>query len=434
MTKLVVLELNELNFDMVKEYAAAGEMPNFSRFIEAHGHAETTSEVSSVELEPWIQWVTVHTGKTFSEHRIFRLGDVETSQFPQIWEELEQSGLCVGAISPMNAANRLSGSPFFVPDPWTSTRTDGPWIMRQLASAISQAVNDNATSRITLQSLAGLLLGALRYARPANYGRYLTLFAALRKYPWNKVLILDLLLSDLFIGLNKSKSPQFSTIFFNGAAHLQHHYMYNSKVYRGGEKNPDWYIPASADPIGDIYRLYDRVIGQVVTSLPDHRVMLVTGLHQDATRRAKYYWRLRDHANFLKQLGLKFSAVHPRMSRDFLVTFHTAEDMQTAAAALEAATICDEPVFTVDRRDATNTLFVELTYSADIGSPSELHCNGQRVKNFRDAVAFVALKNGQHNGIGYFSDSGRSKAAMPGSMPLTQVFDEMKLAFGAAKS
>lgn len=432
MQNLIVLELNEVNFDMMKSYADAGAMPNFKKFIERHGYAETTSETNYVELEPWIQWVSVHTGKPYSEHLTFRLGDIETSNFPQIWDELEKRGVSVGAISPMNAANRLSEPAFFVPDPWTATRTDGPWIVRLLAGAVAQAVNDNAKSRLTFASALKLALGVVAYARPSNYVSYFSLATSALRKPWNKVLFLDLFLSDLFIRLNRSAGTRFSTVFLNGGAHLQHHYMYNSTVYGGGQKNPEWYMAGGNDPVGDIYRLYDRIIGTVRESLPEARVMIVTGLHQDPTKRPIFYWRLRDHAAFLRALGLAFKSVAPKMSRDFTVDFASNEDKAKAVAVLESSTISGKKAFNVDHRDGHHDIFVELVYPDDIQAGSALKTSAGSLARFDKMVAFVALKNGLHNGIGYFSDSARTRETMPKSIPLTQIYTEMLGAFQAA--
>ena len=53
-------------------------------------------------LEPWVQWVTVYTGKTFNEHKVFRLGDiVNNPKLSQLFEELETKEVSVGAVSPL---------------------------------------------------------------------------------------------------------------------------------------------------------------------------------------------------------------------------------------------------------------------------------------------------------------------------------------------
>ena len=87
------------------------------------------------EVEPWIQWVSAHTGLTLAEHGIFRLGDIVSHELPQIWEQLEESGLRVGAISPMNAKHRLHKPAFFVPDPWTQTGLTAGRTLRGLRAA-----------------------------------------------------------------------------------------------------------------------------------------------------------------------------------------------------------------------------------------------------------------------------------------------------------
>lgn len=426
---LVVLELNEVNFHMMLEYAAIGVMPNFKAFIEAHGYSETTSEIRHDELEPWIQWVTVHTGIPYEEHGIFRLGDANQLRVSQIWEQLENAGLRVGAISPMNATNRLSNAAFFVPDPWTKTPPNGPWIVRQLALGLTQAINDNAKSRLTLLSALRLALGTAVFARASNYLRYLRLLAGLPFKSWNKVLFLDLFLSDLFIVLNRSTRPNFSTIFLNGAAHLQHHYMFNSKAYRGANRNPRWYVGVNSDPVGEIYRLYDDVIGQVRSCLSNSRIMIVTGLHQEPTAQAKYYWRLRDHASLLNRLGIRFSRVDPRMSRDFFVSFNSTQDKTDAVRILSSATIEGQRAFDLDLRNDSDDLFVELRYPSDLDSSAALVIDNKRIENFRSQVVFVALKNGQHNGIGYFADSDRRPNTVPKTIPLTNIYTEVLRAF-----
>ena len=75
MSKLLFLELNELNFEFVEHYARIGALPAIARLLEAHGYARTRSETVYEHIEPWIQWFTVHTGKAFGEHKVFRPGD-----------------------------------------------------------------------------------------------------------------------------------------------------------------------------------------------------------------------------------------------------------------------------------------------------------------------------------------------------------------------
>ena len=122
MKRLHLVELNEVNFDLVEKYLKKyqGNFPNFEKLLTNTG-ARTHSEREYENIEPWIQWVSVHTMLDFAAHKVFRLGDMNSSELPQIFELVEECGYKVGCTSPMNTVNRLSEPAFFIPDPWTDT-------------------------------------------------------------------------------------------------------------------------------------------------------------------------------------------------------------------------------------------------------------------------------------------------------------------------
>jgi hypothetical protein len=428
---LLLLELNEINFDHVRAYVARGELPVLGRLIEEHGIAETTSEADYDELEPWIQWVTAHTGLMLAEHGVFRLGDIVKHDIVQIWEYLEGEGLKVGAVCPMNAKNRCRSPAFFVPDPWTPTAITGSATMKRLSAAVSQAVNDNATARVTASSAVSLLAGTLRYARLANYFGYARLAgSALRRRPWAKALFLDQLLADLFIGEVRRSKPDFASLFLNAGAHIQHHYMFNSPAYSGERRNPDWYVAPGEDPVFQVYALYDRIVGQVQAAFPRARLMLATGLHQDPHGEVTFYWRLRDHAAFLRAIGVPFQSVEPRMSRDFIIACADAAEAQAAAGRLALVRSEDgAPLFEVDNRGSD--LFVALAWAADIPAGFRYRVGDEVRTGLREQVAFVAIKNGEHNGIGYLVDTARRAGAQE-AFPLAEMPMRIAEACGVA--
>lgn len=427
---VLLLALNEVNFDHVRSYVRQGKLPVLGRLLERHGLVETTSEKNYEELEPWIQWVTAQTGKPLAEHGIFRLGDIVQHDIPQIWEVLETQGLTVGAISPMNAKNRCRSAAFFVPDPWTSTTVTGSWLMKKFHGAVAQAVNENAQSRLTASSAAWLLAGLAVYARPANYGRYLSLAAsALRRRSWAKALVLDQVLADVFLTFSKRKTPDFASLFLNAGAHIQHHYMFNSAAYSGPQTNPEWYIEADSDPVLEVYELYDHIVGQVLETFPDARLMIATGLHQDPHPETTFYWRLKDHAAFLKRIGVAFKQVKPLMSRDFMIDCADAEQAAAADRRLSGVKAADgTPLFDINNRGTD--LFVMLTWSQDIGPGFEYYIDDIRHVGLRDDVAFVAIKNGRHNSIGYLLDTGAETGKE--RIPLCELPERIAMACGAA--
>jgi hypothetical protein len=427
--QLIFIELNEINFEYVRAYCATGELPALGALLQEHQLLETTSEKKYEDLEPWIQWVTAHTGLTLDQHGIYRLGDIARSDPEQIWEYLEKNGKAVGAISPMNAKNRCADPAFFMPDPWTLGEVIGPPLLRRLYQSIAQAVNDNAQARISPGSAFWLLLGIARYARPSNYRKYVSyMLGAVRGKAWTKALILDLLIADVFHRLVKRDQPDFASVFLNAGAHIQHHYMFNSSVYAGPLRNPDWYVDPTQDPVLDVYRLYDRIVGGIRRSFPDARLMVATGLHQDPHSETTFYWRLKDHAAFLARNGIPYRSIEPRMSRDFVVNCTDAAEAKAAEDRLTSITSEDgRPLFDVDNRG--QDLFVMLVWAEDISENFVYRVGNMPRRRFREDVAFVAIKNGEHNGIGYLIDTGGPSAARE-RIPLTSMPARICEAFG----
>ena len=70
-----------------------------------------------------------------------------------IHRKLEEIGFTVGAISPMNLKNDLLSAEFFIPDPWTKTKSDSTWWSKQITKILQQTVNDNASSKITFKKV-----------------------------------------------------------------------------------------------------------------------------------------------------------------------------------------------------------------------------------------------------------------------------------------
>lgn len=427
MTKpLLLLELNELNFEFVRNYIRRGYLPAFRDIIERHGVKTTTSEHAYEHVEPWIQWVTAHTGKTFDQHRIFHLGDIVGKELDQIWEVLERRGIKVGALSPMNAENRLHEPAFFIPDPWTRTRVSADRIASGFHSAVVQAVNDNAEGRLTADSLLKLLAGFVCHVPVVRWAGYLRLAARSRRAPWMKAVVLDRLLADVFLSLLKRTRPGFASLFLNAAAHVQHHYMYNSAAYPGDRKNPGWYVSDRVDPLLDVYLVYDGIVSDLLRTNPGARIMLATGLHQDPYPVETYYWRLRNHDDFLKSAGMEFHSATALMSRDFTVRFSDEAHARAAEAILRGARIPgdDDQVFDVENRG--DSVFCCFVYSRQIHPNTVIEINGRSI-DLHAATTFVAIKNGHHNSQGYLVDTAATQAS--GQIPLTDIFHTVRRHF-----
>jgi len=420
---MILLALNELNLDYIRGYVRQGKLTNFGKLLQ-QGVVTTTSEEKYELLEPWIQWATVQTGMTYDEHQVFRLGDmVDRQDLHQIFEDLEKLGLSVGAISPFNADNRLANSKFFIPDPWTQSKTSGSYIIKKLSRSVSRFVNSNASGKVGPIDVMWLLLGFIVYVRIKRWPKFFKL-VSFRKKPGVKAAILDMILLEVFVTLHKKHKPDYSHLFFNGGAHVQHHYMFNSSQYKGDFKNPEWYCPADWDPIFMMLETYDTIIGDLLES--GERIIGVTGLHQVPHEEQTFYWRPVAHKDFLLECGIigSFSVI-PRMSRDFLI------EVKDEKHALEVEnylnqfidSVRSKPVFNVDNRGTS--LFVEVVYDDDLVEGMSFDGpSGISIVSLKSKLAFVAIKNGKHDGIGYvFSNMPMD---LPKEIQLAEVYDFIK--------
>ena len=420
---MILLALNELNIDFIKGYIKGGKLPNFKKLLK-NGVTKTTSENKYELLEPWIQWATVQTGKSYNEHQVFRLGDIiNRPDLFQIFEDLEESGISVGAISPFNAENRLKNAKFFVPDPWTQTKVSGGYILKKLSFAVSKFVNSNASGKVSIIDIIWLVIGFIVYVRIKRWSNFFKMIL-IRKRPGVKAAILDMILLEVFVTLQKKHKPDYSHLFFNGGAHVQHHYMFNSSQYKGEFINPEWYCPSKWDPILMILEIYDTIIGDLLQT--KEKIIGITGLHQGPHVEQTFYWRPVSHKQLLIEAGVQGEFdVLPRMSRDFLIEVYSREHALSIEEHLNQFTdsVRKKPVFNIDNRG--ESLFVEVIYDKDIVDGMSFDGpNGISINELQSKLAFVAIKNGKHNGIGYiFSDTPLN---LPKKIKLTEVYNLIK--------
>ncbi len=397
--KLLLIELNEINFDFLENYIQKYDLKHLRNICNLKKF-KTESEAEYELLEPWIQWVSVHTGKNFNGHKIFRLGDIHKYSGSQIFETIEKMGYSVGAISPMNADMRMINPDFFVPDPWTDSKSDGSFWSSKIHSVLKQVVNDNSEGKITSKSKFFLILALFKFAKPKNYLEYFQLaFGAFNGKKWNKALFLDLFICDMFLYLTSRRRTAFSTLFLNSFAHLQHHYFYNSEFYDGNHLNPKDHISENYDPMRDGALFFNNRIRDLITSLKGYDFLIVTGLSQVPYKGEKYYYRLKNHSNFLKLLEIDFIKANKRMTRDFEIIFNSNTLRDDALKVLESIRINNISAFNdIEIRD--KSLFVTLSYSKKILTSDYIEINNNKIF-ILDHVISVAFKNGEHCSTGY---------------------------------
>src|SRR5437588_3778309 len=98
-------------------FIAEGQLPNFKRLRDRAEVFTTDAEEPPPNLEPWIQWVTVHTGVPYSEHGAFRLSEGHKVSQKRVWDLVSEAGDPVWVCGSMNCRYESGARGWFLPDP-----------------------------------------------------------------------------------------------------------------------------------------------------------------------------------------------------------------------------------------------------------------------------------------------------------------------------
>ena len=395
--KLIFIQLNEINFDELKKYSKNYDFKFFNdEFFKKL--STTTSETKYELLEPWIQWVSIFTGLEAEKHKIFRLGDSENKSLVQFYELIEIKGYTVGAIGPINLKNNLKNSLYYVPDPWSKSNSDNKWINKIISSTIKKFVNENSSKNKSFYDYIKLLFITLVYFRFNNFNLLLKLLINVNHH-WNKALLFEFIINNIHIKKIKKFNPNFSSIFFNSGAHIQHHYYFNSK-FTNNITNPNWYIDNKCDPIFEMFKFYDEILLEYSNN-SKYDLILATGLRQVPYDRVKYYYRLKNHKEFLNKLNIFYNDVTPKMSRDFIIYFDNQKKLQDAKNVFTQINIINRrTIFNFEERESS--IFVTLSINEEITDNFLLVLEKNKKIKLSKYVNFIALKNGMHDKKGYF--------------------------------
>ena len=97
-------------------------------------------------------------------------------------------------------------------------------------STLSEAVNDNSEGKLSIKNKIIILFLFLYFFRGKTLFKLINYFFKSLNSKWYRAIIFDLLLHRIHLSYLKKFEIDFSTIFFNAGAHIQHHYLHNSKI------------------------------------------------------------------------------------------------------------------------------------------------------------------------------------------------------------
>ncbi len=437
--RIIQLELNEISYPIIEHLIEKNRLPNFKKLDKNWQYLQTDSEDEYDKIEPWIQWVTAHTGKSFAEHGIFNLGDVHKLKHTQIWERLSEVGIESGIIGSMNAAKNTAKGGMFFPDPWAIHAEAFPEKLKPLWQLISSRVQSHATSKLGIGDLLKGVRSCLQFNIPIS--TYFSIANQILqqklepKVKWKLAIVFDLFQAELFKNILRKTEFGYYTLFLNAIAHYQHHYWrnYSREGFNPSIKYDD--IRPDDDPISYGYGAYDKILGEIINIVkddPDTLIIIASGLSQipytdKEDQGGMNYYRLKDHQSFANNIGIGAEQgfeVFPLMSRDWQIKYKNEEQKIKALNVLKSLNIRGEKLFNI-REDVAEYIFIETAYTKQAESNDNITLEGKSISTFLDTFSNIAIKSGHHTGVGnlWLSGNAMSNYSRAAHVQLSDLYD-----------
>lgn len=414
--KVIFAEFNELCPWLIDRWMNEGLLPNFSRMHGQSAIFETFSDVSDpVNLEPWIQWYSLHTGLAFDQHGIFHLTQGAQAKHDDLWRVAFKAGRKVINFAAINARPfDLPGS-VFVSDPWSEDNNASPPALNIYNRFVGANVREysNPDAQLTAKDYAQFLYFM------ATHGMKLGTVSALarqlineltgdRRLAWRRATLLDRLQMDVFVHYYAKILPDFATFFVNSTAHLQHSYWRQFQPDAFAVQPDAQSMALYGDAVQTGYVAMDRLLGEFM-NLADASgsiLVLATALSQQPFLAAeesggKHFYRLREVDAFFDRFALPCRDISPTMTHQYLLRFDSTVDRETTRAALAGFTLGDgRALFDFNDR-TTEGLYFSCNISVEIDpATSVVAPDGRTLKMSDIAYKIDATKSGRHHKAG----------------------------------
>jgi hypothetical protein len=276
-----------------------------------------------------------------------------------------------------------------MPDPWSFDEEAYPAHLNDLL-ALPRYVATNYLEIDRKKALLSALL-LIRFFAPPSHWPLLARFAArsARALGFRSPSVhtfstlFDYLSVLCFSRLRRISHPDFSLIFLNQIAHLQHQFW-----AAGEEQHPEMLLGL---------RLIDAMFEILLGGREEGEALVVmNGLKQEnVARKGFHVYRQINPDAILEAIGVQHGRVEQCMTHDAHILFKTVADADAAQARLERCRLSDDHAAFFVERESPLRVFYQLAFEHQVAPSTELLC-GDHALRFYDLFQLICERTGAH--------------------------------------
>ena len=395
--KLIFFGLNEFNDGLLKEISTILPKNNsLLKLCALHSfNLHTEDKYDSGYLEPWSQWVSLHTSTPASNHKIKNLGDIPNLKYTQIWERLSRNNISSIVWGPMNASvGKSELCKIFVPDPWVFSEKPKP---SELSSFIKlpRYLAKNYTAIKKMKVFLMLLTFIKKSIEHVGFIIFLKsikiIFLGLIKFGPKQFIFInffDYLCANAFVVNSKKYSPNFNFIFLNSIAHVQHHYWHSK------DANDLKEIIFTYQNIEKILAIFDKKLN---IFSKNNSFVLYNGLTQKSTldERPWYLYRIKDIDKFMNIANVKYKKIETLMTYDAHMIFDDLDQLNEALRILKSIKINSDKFFFTEVNLSLLKIFFRINITYETTQNTVIKMNNIEYP-FDKLVLRIVKRTGKH--------------------------------------
>ena len=350
--KLLIIELNECDFNFFLYGAKKYNFPTIEKFFQKRKKINTFTKDKheGFNLDPWVQWISVHTGKKSKEHKVYRLGQRLHKSKKQIWETLSKKKINSTIWRAFNSTlNKKNHIDLFFPDPWSFKEKAFPDSFNSfLMLPRYYAKNYPSINKLKINLYGIIFFYKIIFSRSIFsiiklLPGLLKIFFVFKLKSFNLYFFLDLI-SLLILKKNlKQKKSNLTIIALNSFAHYQHNY-WDTKKY---EYVYFWYLDKMIKIINKIEDDYNSSI-------------IYNGFSQKKIKN-EFHLRFQKPESLFKKLNLSFKTLEPNMTTGTIVYFKNFKDKNDAIKKIKGIMLHSYPIFEIQNFKKEKKIFYKFS-------------------------------------------------------------------------